>query len=197
MGIFSDVQRTAALCLAALVPAGALALPATASAEASAADCAELSTLYSSFQLAIKDVIDQKEVDKAVKNGKADKEAFSAGVAQRLFETDPVTGKLRMDLFLEHLRDLDALAHDADGKLEDPEAAEAVEKLADGLDGYLALIDQLRAEDGEAADATNDAEESGKADPEEAFDDLGPALKGFMGGLDAFIDYRDKADCAA
>ena len=200
MGTFSNFQRTAALCLAAFAPAGALC--ASAQAETSQADCVELKTLFSSFQLALKDVVDPKDLDKLAKSDKGSKEALGEGVVKRLFETDPVTGRLRMDLFLEHLRDLDALAHDADGKFEDPEAAEAVGKLAGGLDSYLGLIDGLRAgeEDGEATDS--EASDSGKpdqeqTDPADALDDLGPALRGFMTGLEAFTDYRDKADCAA
>ncbi|EFV13738.1 hypothetical protein [Segniliparus rugosus] len=199
MGTYSNFRRSVVACLAALVPAGALALPATASAEASAADCAELSTLYSSFIIVVKDVFDPKDVQALEHGGSFDDKKMDSTIDKRLDEVDPITGKPRIELFLEHLRDLDALAHDADGKLEDPEAAEAVEKLADGLDNYLGLIDRLKSAHGEAED--QDGSDTDSPEPADAEgsdkDDFGAeaALASFNSGIDAFTDYLDKSGC--
>ena len=210
MGFSSTVRKSAALCLAAFAPVGAVSFAAVAHATASPSDCAELNTLNSGFSTTVQDVIDPKELEKLA-NGKTPKSADAAGEAlgqsmvKRLFETDPVTGRPRMELFIEHIRDLDALAHDSSGKFDDPEGAEAVQKLTDGLDGYLDFYDKLNGQQDGAQQSDTQQDESGngdeatdeETDKSAVLDDMGPVLGAFNAGIDAFSEYSEKAGCAA
>ncbi|MGL6234046.1 MAG: hypothetical protein ACRC20_01745 [Segniliparus sp.] len=193
----ATVRKSAALCFAALVSAGALASAATAHAAPSQSDCTQLNTLNSGFSTAVQDVIDPKDLEKLAKGSKSEKEAFGEGMVKRLFETDPVTGRRRMELFIEHIRDLDALAHDADGKFEDPEGAGVVQKLADGLDGYLGFFDKLMDESDSKQQGQDGEETGGAVDKQALLDEMGPVLSGFSGGIDTFTDYSSQAGCTA
>lgn len=201
MELSRSARKGAALCLATFAPIGAIWSAAAAQAAASASDCVELHTLNSGFATVVQDVIDPKELGKLTrgagpKSADAAREALGPGMAKRLFETDPVTGRPRMELFIEHIRDLDALARDSSGAFDDPEGAEAVRTLSDGLDGYLDFYDKLtgqqdgaRPESGGAAD--------GSAETADFHDELKPVLGAFNAGIDAFTDYSEQAGCAA
>jgi hypothetical protein len=185
-----------AVTLSFVAAAFAGALPAPAKAEPDSDDCSAMAPIGDEFRAAVTGLFTPEELKqiKSAKNNKgSDPEGTIGKAVAHVFEKDPKTGESRLVGFLGHLRRANELANDASGQLEDPQAADAVDKLATGLDNYLALYDQAVHEpsssDGDQSVDGDQTEDSGSST---SLAQIGPALQGFADGMTAYGDYMDE-----